>query len=738
MRKQKLLACLLAGVMVLSMAACGEEETSTSQETSASTETSVETVVETPAYEYDSTASITFDDGNYAFLGSDSKVNPAAKETLFSLVDRNGQKAVKVESADAGKLYAAVQMDALLGDKIGEVASVEFGIETEVGDSFKACSGNIYAYLGEDETVQNTAWSIYLEKGNPKTVSMSFNQAAVEGNIVVLTLEVNGGDSNTFDAALPTAMYIYTISFKDANGNVLAADSTAEYVVANDNGPDRSNLFECSSYVDLGIATSGDAWAQNGIEITEDVLAQLVPGTLLEIEYSSEDGDIWVVMPWAEAGWMRCAQNDAYINDSHNIAQVTYEQIAAMCGEDTSTWGLCIQCEGSSAWEVYSVKIGTKGTAQQFVADYTFDGFAVTGDAWAQNGVEITEDILANFVPGSVLRFQYTSESGNLWCVMPWATAGWMRVGQAGTGDDAVCEDGYCYVTYEQIEALCGEDVSTWGLCVQAESDSAWEVYSAEIGHYEDAANKEFKSSYTFDNFAVTGDAWAQNGVEITEDVLAMFVPGTVLKLQYTSESGNLWVVMPWATAGWMRVGQAGTGDDAVCDGSVCYVTYEQIAALCGDDTSTWGLCIQAESDSAWEVYSVELGTLEDAASAPALHGLKTLDGFAKTGDAWAQDGIEITEDQLALLVPGSVVKFQYTSESGNLWLVMPWATAGWMRVGQAGSGDDAICTGSTCYVTYEQIEALCGEDTSTWGLCMQAESDSAWEVYSVQIGMTE
>ena len=34
-------------------------------------------------------------------------------------------------------------------------------------------------------------------------------------------------------------------------------------------------------------------------------------------------------------------------------------------------------------------------------------------------------------------------------------------------------------------------------------------------------------------------------------------------------------------------------------------LTYEQIAALCGDDVSTWGSTMQCESDSAWEVYGV-------------------------------------------------------------------------------------------------------------------------------------
>ena len=42
----------------------------------------------------------------------------------------------------------------------------------------------------------------------------------------------------------------------------------------------------------------------------------------------------------------------------HQIAQVPYEMIAKFCGEDKSTWGAMMQCEGSSNWTVYSVAVG--------------------------------------------------------------------------------------------------------------------------------------------------------------------------------------------------------------------------------------------------------------------------------------------------------------------------------------------------------------------------------------------
>ena len=732
LKAKKILACLLTGAMVLSLTACGGDAQPAAQEPVQETaapaeEPAQEAAPEVAAYEYDSTASITFDDGNFAFLGSDSTVNPAAKETLFELTDRNGQKAVKVTSSANGKLYAAVAMDALLGDKVGEVASVELGLESSQGSSFTAVSGNIYFNLAGVQS--GSAWSIYLENKNPKTVSAALPGPAAAGDFMVVTLE-DSAAGNVEGAEL----YIYTISFKDASGNVLAVDTSAEYVAKSNDGPDRSNLLSCSDYVTFeGFACTGDAWAQNGFEMPEEVFEALQPGTLIEVEYTSEDGELWVVIPWAEAGWMRVGQNDDYINDSHSVAQVTYEQIAALCGEDKSTWGAMLQCEGSSAWEVYSLKIGTVGAAKEFASAVNFEGFACTGDAWAQNGFEMPQEFVDALVPGSVIKVQYSSEDGDLWIVMPWAEAGWMRVGQAGSGDDAVCDGSTCYVTYEQIEALCGEDKSTWGAMLQCEGSSAWEVYSVEVGTMKASEAKVFVPGVEFEGFACTGDAWAQNGFEMPQEIVDALVPGSVIRLQYTSEDGDLWVVMPWAEAGWMRVGQAGSGDDAICDGSVCYVTYEQIEALCGEDKSTWGAMLQAEGSSAWEVYSVNIGTFGEGA--PALRGLKDFEGFACTGDAWAQNGFEMPQEFVDALVPGSVIKVQYTSEDGALWIVMPWAEAGWMRVGQAGSGDDAICDGHYCYVTYEQIEALCGEDKSTWGAMLQCEGSSAWEVYSVQIG---
>ena len=144
---------------------------------------------------------------------------------------------------------------------------------------------------------------------------------------------------------------------------------------------------------------------------------------------------------------------------------------------------------------------------------------------------------------------------------------------------------------------------------------------------------------------------------------------------------------------------------------------------------------MQCESSGAWEVYSVRVGT---ASTFKMNNNQVNFEGFATSAGEWAQEGFDMPQEIIDALVPGSVVNISYTSEDGTMWIVMPDAAAGWMRVGQpGGEGTPGAANGSVCQITYEQIAALCGEDKSTWGARMQCEASSAWEVYSVTVGQT-
>ena len=611
----------MAGTMAVSITACSGNANSDATTTPTTTEAvttqavttqgeSQETTTQTPQ-EQKSEASVDFEDGQMGFVQAYNAPANAADVEL-SITDFDGSKALAVKNLTGKVPFVGIDVSSLCGASVADVAAVsmKLGVSYEDG-SFSACAGKITTWTGADLVQTGYDWAVYMESKNPKVATVDVSGVpftADANNIIVLSLETdNGLDAGHGNATL----YVDDITFYDKSGNVLTADKTvafAEPAGYSSSGRDSSNLFAVKGAVNFeGFATSADAWAQDGFDMPQEVIDALVPGSVVEIEYKSETGNMWLVMPDAEKGWMRVGQagtdDPAYINNSGNIAQITYEQLAALCGDDVSTWGARMQCESDSAWEVFSVKVGQQAKNLALVNVVTFEGFETKADAWAQDGFDMPQEVIDALVPGSVVEVTYSSETGNMWLVMPDAEKGWMRVGQAGTEDPAVCDGQKCYVTYEQLAALCGDDASTWGARMQCESDSAWEVYSVKVGTAAEFApvNKLTK----FEGFETAADAWAQDGFDMPQEIIDALVPGAVVTVQYSSESGNVWLVIPDAEKGWMRVGQAGTEDPALCNGTYAQITYEQLAALCGEDVSTWGARMQCESDSAWEVYGV-------------------------------------------------------------------------------------------------------------------------------------
>ncbi len=545
---------------------------------------------------------IDFENGVFAFAGLSMDKGNADKSEL-SVEDCHDSKALKV--AAQGKVpYVAFNLDGLLGENIANVRAIvaDFGLDNAEDGKFYAASGNIFTYTGADLVETAHGWSVYMEKKNPRTVTAKLGDdeafIAGAGNYMVISKEVDNAQTA---GMAPVGLCLDNIKFLDADGNALPVDLTAEYVAA-DSGRDLSNLVALKDAVEFegfsGI--TGSAWGQNGLEMPQAFVDALVPGSVVEIEYASADGSMWVVMPWATAGWIRVAQGQAAINNSHNIAQIPYEKFVEGCGEDKSTWGAMFQCEAASDWEVYAVRVGQKVNQIVLKNAVEFPGFATSGAAWSQNGFEMPQEIIDALVPGSVIEISYTSADGDIWLVMPWASAGWMRVSQ-GT---ALKVGGKAYITYEEIEALCGEDKSTWGAMMQCEGSSDWEVYSVRVG--QKAEFFGLTNLVNFDGFATSGAAWSQNGFEMPQAIVDALVPGSVVTINYESADGNIWLVMPWASAGWMRVGNDGA---AVCDGKTAQITYEMIEALCGEDKSTWGAMMQCEGSSDWQVFSLAVGT---------------------------------------------------------------------------------------------------------------------------------
>ncbi len=617
MKSKKIIAALLASMMVFSATACGTTEPTASDNT-----VSGETVSDADAAtdEVAVNPSIDFEDGLMGFMKvCTTKGN--GDESVLSVVDYNGSKAVYAENVSGASMYIGVNVSALLGDRVADVRTISVDIGTEYADgSFSASSGFMYAYVGEKlEEVKGDSWSVYLENENPKTATFEMGDAYFTAgcdNYILISKETDNG-------ATAASMYFDNLTFYDEAGNVIEADSSVDFgspAGFESSGMDMSNLCALTNVVTFeGFETSGDGWAQNGFEMPQEILDALVPGSVVQIEFASESGDLWIVMPDAKQ-WYRVGVGnadgsgiaDAYINNSGNVAQITYEMIAEICGDDVSTWGARMQCESDTPWEVFSVSVGQQAPVYALGGAVTFEGFETSADGWAQDGFEMPQEIIDALVPGSVVEISYASESGDLWIVMPDAEQ-WYRVG-VGNADgsgiaDAVCYNGKCYVTYEMIAEICGDDVSTWGARMQCESDTPWEVYGVRVGT---ALEMEMVSNtVAFEGFETSGDGWAQNGFDMPQEIIDALVPGAVVTIEYASESGDLWIVMPDAEQ-WYRVG-VGNADgsgiaDAACANGFCQITYEMIAEICGDDVSTWGARMQCESDTPWEVFSVTVG----------------------------------------------------------------------------------------------------------------------------------
>lgn len=241
-----------------------------------------------------------------------------------------------------------------------------------------------------------------------------------------------------------------------------------------------------------GAAFKGSAWGQEGVSMTDDFRAALVPGSVIEIDYTSATGELWTVFPDSAAGWMRVGVGDydgsgqGYALCDGSKCFIPYETIAQYLGDDTSAWGDRIQCEASSDWEVYGIKVGKATGFKPSNSIVALDGAAFKGGAWGQEGVSMTDDFRAALVPGSVINIDYTSATGELWTVFPDSAAGWMRVGVGnydGSGQgNASCDGTHCQITYETIAAYLGEDTSTWGDRIQCEATSDWEVYGISVG----------------------------------------------------------------------------------------------------------------------------------------------------------------------------------------------------------------------------------------------------------------
>ena len=554
------------------------------------------------AYAEENKNSIDFEDGKCGFVGFEYSIMGGASAPNLSVVDYNGSKALKAESSGKS-ICVAFHVNDLLGDKAKDVKKVCMDIS--VGNSsgeFEAAIGNIYAVYPEGHEMMT--WEIVKEEDNHMTVETEVNTDMVfgENSFIGVSIEV---DNAYFNGKGHSDLYIDNINFLDGSGNIIVADTSKIFAPITTES-DRSNMYRIMDEVEFpDFYCTGEEWTQNGYEMTSDFLDALVPGSVIEIEYTSESGDLWIVFPMSDNGWVRVGQYDDYINDSKSVVQIKYEQIAALLGDNKADWGKILQCESDSPWKVYSVKVATIDSSPVFIEGTEFAGYSCSADAGISNGIEMPEEIVSALVPGCVIRIEYESTDDSMWITVSGNNAAEGTEYDCGMETD-VCEDGYCYVTYEEIQEVCGNKPSKWGAKLMCKSSGDWSVSSLNIGAYE-VPMPRVRGAVDFE-FACSDHWESGNGFEMDEDFFDAIVPGCVVRIAYASEDGTMSLVIPWAKNGWERCGW----DEALYDGKYCYVTYDMIVSKCGEDKSKWGKMVQCWSTSDWEVFGISIGSTDD------------------------------------------------------------------------------------------------------------------------------
>jgi hypothetical protein len=337
-----------------------------------------------PGYTVEEGKVIDFEDGNTDFI----KLNLAtlsADECSVEVADFNGSKALKLtpDSTMVGKQFnVGFDLDALLGDRVTEVASVSFqaGVEAKDGN-FYACSGTVLQNYTDASTAGT--WVTYLDTKNPSDNTIKFTNSYTTGDDVYNIMVITKGTStdsatgtNSDNAYVPTGeystLYIDNIVFFDADGNPIEVNAGATFAGPESYGTyDWSNLIEVKDQTVIdafsNISAGGYGQAPDGVQqyrlipdvdddgnpvldedgnqtYTEsgsyDWASIIKPGLVLTIYFTSEstsDGPMWMVTgDWSEDskwGWSRIMYDDslaygtAPINDSRTMCQITYDDI---------------------------------------------------------------------------------------------------------------------------------------------------------------------------------------------------------------------------------------------------------------------------------------------------------------------------------------------------------------------------------------------------------------------------
>ncbi|MCQ2506287.1 MAG: hypothetical protein MJ113_03825 [Lachnospiraceae bacterium] len=233
---------------------------------------------------------ITFEDGNAGFVMMNLAPVKADTEATCELADFNGSKAVKVmsgETSPASIQYCGFDLSSLVGDRIADVRTITFTVGAGLqNDTFYAVSGNLYCYVGENNSEVKNPWSVYLDTKNPKvaTFTLPEDKAFVAGakNIIVITKESDNGIEATGKG---TDFYIDNLVFSDAAGNAIPVDTTVEFDAPEGFGEAQGGAYQWS---DNAFVANQNMLANNCFQVTYDKLVGQNPFKYIVFQFAGD------------------------------------------------------------------------------------------------------------------------------------------------------------------------------------------------------------------------------------------------------------------------------------------------------------------------------------------------------------------------------------------------------------------------------------------------------------------
>jgi len=704
---KKFLAVLLAAMMTVALAACGG--TPSGDETPTPTQAPDNVPEE---------VSIDFEDGNFGFAMMKTRPRKA-DESIISVADVNGSKALYVKHVDATEMHLGIDIDAILGNKVTEVRKISMTIGTEHGDAkFASAAGEMLVYTGDTlAETKVSAWAVYMEKKNPKTVTFELPEgvAFTAGNdnyFVVSKLEDTGSVIADF--------YIDDIRFLDANGNVLKGDTTVVMEAPNNFLKRVEEEDDNTSAVKVALdeAYGGD-WGQSGI-IGADILAQFSGDVTVTVKYELQSGYdyyLWGPMDssWAKLGPAKIGmtakaaaeegdkyhvQDDGFIViDDFTNTELTFTLPAAVVAELVASGGLSAQTYGVTAFEA-SLTGATASTLKEKVA-----GEEAYGGDWGQSGV-VPADILAKFDGDVTVTAKFELQSGYdyyLWGPMDssWAKLGPAKTGltakaAAGEGDKYhIQDDGFIVIddftntelTFTLPAAVVAELVAGGGLSAQTYGVTVYEIV------LEGKAPTMLKEKVAGEE-AYGGD-WGQSAV-VAADVLTKFSGDVTVTAKFELQSGYdyyLWGPMDssWAKLGAAKIGMtakaaAEEGDKyhvqddgfiVIDDKTNTEITFTLPAAVVAELAAGGGFSAQTYGVTVYEI------VLEG--KAPAMLKEKVAGEEAYGGD-WGQSAV-VAGDVLAKFGGDVTVTAKFELQSGYDYYLWGPMDSSWAKLGPAKIG---------------------------------------------------